>query len=95
MARLPVLRGNSCGKIPEDRRAASRCRAETRHRSCTTREAALHNAPVMPPPVSDNPTSTMATCRDKISSRGREYVRQRFYPTSLEPTIAEWSALYS
>ena len=24
MARLPVLRGNSCGKIPEHRRAASR-----------------------------------------------------------------------
>jgi len=40
--------------------------------SGTTREAALPNAPVMPP-VSDNPASTMAACRHKISSRGREY----------------------
>ena len=40
--------------------------------SGTTREAALPNAPVMPP-VSDNPASTMAACRHKISSRVREY----------------------
>ena len=95
MARLPVLRGNSCGQIPEHRRAASRCIAETRHRVLYDARGSFAYAPVMPPRVSDNPTSTMATCRDKISSRGREYVRQRFYPTSLEPTIAEWSALYS
>jgi len=31
----------------------------------------LHNAPVMPPPVSDNPTSTMAACRHRVPSHTR------------------------
>jgi len=42
--------------------------------SGTTRQAALPNAPVMPPPGSDDPASAMAACRHKISSRGRAYV---------------------